>query len=228
MVEDEPGEIFPHAAGTKRFCLRSDGLFSPKLARWFPLNRVFSTSWILPRTTPALKLLASYAYRERKNADNRFKLGEGLVGQCALEKEKIVLTGVPRDYLAISSGLGEATPLNIIVLPVGIRRASQGGDGTGFLRQFSPAHQAFLDQLTEGIGIVLNTIEASMRRRTFSKQSQSLAKSSKANRRSCQQTNQQLAEKAQLLPNKMWKWSERTAKSSWPDKRWKKRRNSSP
>src|SRR6266576_2686089 len=65
-----------------------------------------------------LKLLASYAYRQRKNVDNRFKMGEGLVGQCALEKEKIVLTSVPRDYLAISSGLGEATPVNIIVLPV--------------------------------------------------------------------------------------------------------------
>ena len=67
---------------------------------------------------PYLKLLASYAYKERKNIDNRFKLGEGLVGQCALEKEKILLTNVPGDYIQITSGLGEAKPLNIIVLPV--------------------------------------------------------------------------------------------------------------
>ena len=67
---------------------------------------------------PLLKLLASYAYKERKNIDKRFKLGEGLVGQCALEKEKILLTDVPTDYIKITSGLGEATPLNIIVLPV--------------------------------------------------------------------------------------------------------------
>src|SRR5436309_91757 len=67
---------------------------------------------------PRLKLLASYAYRSRKNVDNFYKLGEGLVGQAALEKEKIVLTSVPPDYVQISSGLGEAPPLNIIVLPI--------------------------------------------------------------------------------------------------------------
>src|SRR3569623_706001 len=67
---------------------------------------------------PVLQLLASYAYKERKNIDNKFKLGEGLVGQCALEKEKILLTDVPNDYVKITSGLGEATPLNIIVLPI--------------------------------------------------------------------------------------------------------------
>src|SRR4051812_34084159 len=54
-----------------------------------------------------LKLLASYAYKERKNVDNHFKLGEGLVGQCALEKEKILLVNAPRDYITITSGLGE-------------------------------------------------------------------------------------------------------------------------
>jgi hypothetical protein len=63
-------------------------------------------------------LLASYAYRERKSLANHFKLGEGLVGQCALEKERILLTEVPEDYIKISSGLGEAKPLNIVVLPV--------------------------------------------------------------------------------------------------------------
>src|SRR3712207_7687138 len=65
-----------------------------------------------------LKLLASYAYRERKNLASSFKYGEGLVGQCALEKEQILLTEVPSDYIKISSGLGESTPLNIVVLPV--------------------------------------------------------------------------------------------------------------
>src|SRR5205807_2565350 len=67
---------------------------------------------------PNLRLLASYAYKERKNIDNKFKLGEGLVGQCALEKEKILLTNVPSDYIKITSGLGDAPPLNIIVMPV--------------------------------------------------------------------------------------------------------------
>ena len=85
-----------------------------------------------------LKLLASYAYKERKNIDNRFKLGEGLVGQCALEKEKILLTDVPSDYIKITSGLGEAKPLNIIVLPDRVRRPGEGGHGAGQLRPVQP------------------------------------------------------------------------------------------
>src|SRR5690606_2024808 len=65
-----------------------------------------------------LRLLATYAYRERKHVMTRFKLGEGLVGQAALEKKSILLTKVPNDYVQVTSGLGEAPPLNIIVLPV--------------------------------------------------------------------------------------------------------------
>src|SRR5204862_265189 len=67
---------------------------------------------------PLLKLLSSYAYKERKSLSNQFHVGEGLVGQCVLEKERILLTEVPSDYIRINSGLGEAPPLNIIVLPV--------------------------------------------------------------------------------------------------------------
>jgi HAMP domain-containing protein/signal transduction histidine kinase/CheY-like chemotaxis protein len=148
---------------------------------------------------PYLKLLASYAYRQRKNVDNRFKMGEGLVGQCALEKEKIVLTSVPRDYLAISSGLGEATPLNIIVLPVVFEGQVKAVMELASFDEFSPTHQAFLDQLTESIGIVLNTIEANMRTEDLLKQSQSLAKELQSQQEELQQTNQQLAEKAKLL-----------------------------
>src|SRR5436305_10205808 len=69
-------------------------------------------------TDPYLKLLASYAFRNRKNVGNKFALGEGLVGQAALEKERILLTNAPSDYVQISSGLGQAPPTNIIVLPV--------------------------------------------------------------------------------------------------------------
>ena len=67
---------------------------------------------------PVLQFQAGYGYKERKHLSNIFRLGEGLVGQCALEKERILLTDVPSDYILISSGLGESPPLNIIVLPI--------------------------------------------------------------------------------------------------------------
>src|SRR5204862_5898184 len=67
------------------------------------------------KNEPYLKLLASYAYRNRKKVGNRFSLGEGLVGQAALEKERILVTNAPSDYVQITSGLGQAPPTNIMV-----------------------------------------------------------------------------------------------------------------
>src|SRR3712207_9514244 len=95
---------------------------------------------------PALKLLSSYAYKERKNIDNRFKLGEGLVGQCALEKEKILLTNVPGDYIRVASGLGEAPPMNIIVLPIVFEGAVTAVMELASFDRFNPTHETFLDQ----------------------------------------------------------------------------------
>src|SRR5213079_1800575 len=151
------------------------------------------------KNEPCLKLLASYAYKERKNLDNRFKLGEGLVGQCALEKEKILLTSVPSDYVQITSGLGEAKPLNIIVLPIVFEGAVKAVMELASFDRFNPTHEQFLDQLTESIGIVLNTIEANMRTEDLLKQSQSLARELQSQQEELQQTNAKLEEKAKLL-----------------------------
>src|SRR5512144_2210612 len=151
------------------------------------------------REEPTLKLLASYAYKERKNIDNRFKLGEGLVGQCALEKEKILLVNAPRDYIAITSGLGEALPVNIIVMPVLFEGQVKAVLELASFERFTPTHQASLDQLTESIGIVLNTIEANTRTEDLLKQSQSLARELQSQQEELQQTNAELGEKARLL-----------------------------
>ena len=103
---------------------------------------------------PELKLLASYAYTERKHLANRFRAGEGLVGQAALERQSILLTDVPADYVHISSGLGEATPLNIVVLPVLFEGEVKAVIELASFHRFSDIHLTFLNQLTESIGIV--------------------------------------------------------------------------
>jgi HAMP domain-containing protein/signal transduction histidine kinase/CheY-like chemotaxis protein len=121
-----------------------------------------------------LKLTATYAYRERKHIANRFRIGEGLVGQCALERKTIILTKVPSDYIQISSSLGESPPLNIIVLPVLFEGAVKAVIELASFHPFSPIHQLFLDQLTESIGVVLNMISANMRTEELLQQSQSL------------------------------------------------------
>jgi CheY-like chemotaxis protein/HAMP domain-containing protein len=124
--------------------------------------------------TPVLKLIASYAYKERKHVANRFQLGEGLVGQAALEKKPILLTNVPEDYIRISSGLGEATPRNVIVLPVLFEGEVKAVIELASFLPFSQIHQLFLDQFTESVGVVINMIAANMRTAELLEQSQSL------------------------------------------------------
>jgi HAMP domain-containing protein/CheY-like chemotaxis protein/signal transduction histidine kinase len=148
---------------------------------------------------PRLHLLASYAFRARKHASHDLKLGETLVGQAALEKERILLTKVPSEYVQISSGLGEATPLNLIVLPVLFEGQVKAVIELASFENFSPTHLIFLDQLTESIGIVLNTIEANMRTEDLLKQSQSLARELQAQQEELQKTNLELEDKAKLL-----------------------------
>ncbi|MCI0745407.1 MAG: HAMP domain-containing protein [Verrucomicrobia subdivision 3 bacterium] len=146
-----------------------------------------------------LKLLASYAYRSRKRVANKFAVGEGLVGQAAFEKERILVTNAPPDYVQITSGLGQAPPTNIIVLPVLFEGQVKAVIELSSFERFSPTHQAFLDQLVESIGIVINTIEANMRTEDLLKQSQSLAKELQSRQEELTNTNRELQEKARLL-----------------------------
>jgi signal transduction histidine kinase/HAMP domain-containing protein/ActR/RegA family two-component response regulator len=148
---------------------------------------------------PALIYQAGYGYKERKHLANRFRLGEGLVGQCALEKTRILLTDVPTDYVKISSGLGESAPLNIIALPILFEGSVRAVVELASFSQFSPTHQAFLDQLTESIGLVLNTIEANSLTENLLSQSQSQAQELRSRQEELSTSNEDLASQASRL-----------------------------
>jgi HAMP domain-containing protein/signal transduction histidine kinase/CheY-like chemotaxis protein len=140
---------------------------------------------------PTLKLLDAYA-ADAGHTVKQFRMGQGLVGQCGLTKRRILVTDIPKDYIKISSSLGEGTPLNIVVLPVLFEGEAKAVVELASFRHFSDIHLAFLDQLTQSIGIVLNTIAATMRTEELLKQSQALAEQ-------LQKTNAELEEKAHLL-----------------------------
>jgi HAMP domain-containing protein/signal transduction histidine kinase/DNA-binding response OmpR family regulator len=148
---------------------------------------------------PKLKLLASYASSGQAAHGKVLDLGMGLVGQCARDKQKILLADLSHNTLRISSGLIEAIPRAVLVLPVIFEGQVKGVIELGSLKRFNPTHQAFLDLLTESIGIVINTIEANMRTEELLKQSQSLANELQSRQRELQTTNRELQEKAQLL-----------------------------
>ncbi|MGO4524305.1 HAMP domain-containing protein [Microvirga sp. 2MCAF35] len=148
---------------------------------------------------PILDMVASYAFTERKHLNNRFRLREGLVGQVAYEKKRILLTNVPGDYITISSALGEAPPLNIIVLPVLFEQEVKAVIELASFSRFSETHQSFLEQLTESIGIVLNTIAANMRTEGLLKQSQLLTTELQSQQEELRNTNDRLEQQAASL-----------------------------
>src|SRR6059036_3004673 len=148
---------------------------------------------------PCLKMLANYAYGGDSDTPAQWPLGAGLVGQCAIEKRRIHLSDIPPDYIRIKSGLGEASPRNLIVLPILFEGQTKAVIELASLTEFTKTHLAFLSQLTETIGVVVNTIEATMRTEGLLQQSQKLATEQQAQQKQLQQTNEEMANKAQQL-----------------------------
>ncbi len=144
-----------------------------------------------------LRLLAGYAAREGQ--PQQIPVGEGLVGQCAVEKQRILLNDVPQGYTRVHSSLGSAPPVSIVVLPVLFEGQTKAVIELASLHPFSVTHVSFLEQLTQSIGVVLNTIEATMRTEGLLQQSQQLTVELQSQQKELQQTNEELAQKARQL-----------------------------
>jgi HAMP domain-containing protein/CheY-like chemotaxis protein/signal transduction histidine kinase len=148
---------------------------------------------------PRLQLLSSYADLEGGGHPATLKLGQGLVGQCAVDKQRLLITDVPENVIPITSALFKAPPRNIVVLPVLFESQVKAVIELASIDAFTPLQITFLEQLTASIGIVLNSIEATMQTEGFLKQSQQLAAELQTQQRELQQTNEQLEQKAQQL-----------------------------
>ena len=146
-----------------------------------------------------LQQLASYADETPHGGPRRYRVGESLVGQAAIERERILLDDIPDDTVRIGSGLLQVRPRNVIVLPVLFEGQVKAVIELASLAEFTTSQLAFLEQLTGSIGIVLNTIEATMRTESLLEQSQQLAGELQTQQRELQQTNEELALKAKLL-----------------------------
>jgi signal transduction histidine kinase/CheY-like chemotaxis protein/HAMP domain-containing protein len=146
-----------------------------------------------------LNLAASYAFDSRKQHATQFQVREGLIGQCAYEKSRILLTNVPKDYVQVSSGLGQAPPACIIVLPALFEGEVKAVIELATFGEFNETQQQFLDQLMESIGIVLSTIAANMRTEGLLKQSQLLTSELQAQQGELKKTNDRLEQQAASL-----------------------------
>jgi HAMP domain-containing protein/signal transduction histidine kinase/CheY-like chemotaxis protein len=155
-----------------------------------------------------LELAASYGAESKASIKQRLDLREGLVGQSAADKRAIMLDNVPPEFLRVTSGLGSASPANVIILPALFEDEVKAVIELASFGEFRDTHQSFLNQLMESVGIVLNTIAATMRTEGLLKQSQLLTSELQARQTELTKkqeelhtTNEELQEKAQLLEN---------------------------
>ena len=149
--------------------------------------------------SPHLKLLAKYADDHRQGWPERLSLGDGFIGQCAADRRRILITDVPTDAQRVGSTILDVLPKSVVVLPVIFEDHVKAVIALSSLYEFDTGHLAFLDQLTASIGIVLNSIEATMQTEGLLEQSQQLAAELQTRQKELQQTNEQLELKAQQL-----------------------------
>ncbi|WP_409560397.1 HAMP domain-containing protein [Hyphomicrobium sp. B1] len=150
-------------------------------------------------TNSELKLLASYADDTQAPYPERLGLGSSLVGQCAVEKQRRVLTDIPQPTTNIDSVVFKAPPRSVIVHPITFEDRLKAVISLSSLQNFEPAQLTFLEQLSVSIGVVLNSIEATMQTESLLMQSQQLAGELQDQQRAMQKTNEELAQKAQQL-----------------------------
>jgi signal transduction histidine kinase/HAMP domain-containing protein len=153
-----------------------------------------------------LRLLAGYGLRADIKAPSQFRLGQSLIGQVARTRKPLVVTDLPADYVKISSGLGEAAPVNLIILPIVFEDQVLGVIEAGSFSRFTRVHQDFLEQLMETIGISVNTIIANSRTDALLAESQRLAAELQARtgelqvrQEELQRSNAELEDKAEQL-----------------------------
>jgi CheY-like chemotaxis protein len=148
---------------------------------------------------PCLRLLAAYADHPSEGHPARLAMGEGLIGQCACDAKRMVLTKLPRNVSPIRSGVFRAKPKNVVILPVLFEGQVKAVIELAGLTSFTELQLSFVEQLTASIGIVLNSIEATMQTEGLLTQSQQLATELQTQQTELQQTNEQLEQKAQQL-----------------------------
>jgi CheY-like chemotaxis protein/HAMP domain-containing protein/putative methionine-R-sulfoxide reductase with GAF domain len=147
-----------------------------------------------------LKLLSAYADGgEHQSHPERLQWGTGLVGQCAADARRMLISDMPSNVVPITSGLFKSPPRNVIVLPVLFEGQVKAVIELASLGSFTELQISFLEQLMASIGIVLNSIEATMQTEALLTQSQQLATELQSQQRELQQTNEQLEQKAQQL-----------------------------
>ncbi len=156
-----------------------------------------------------LDMAGSFAFTKRKNLANKFKIGESLVGQSALEKKDILINNVPDDYIKINSGLGESTPLNVLVTPFLYEGQVKGVVELGSFHELNDLHIQFLRQTSENVAIAFHTAESRVELKKLLEESQQQSEELQSQQEELRVTNEELEEQTQSLKNSEGKLKEK-------------------
>ncbi len=149
--------------------------------------------------TNHFKMISSYAYKKRKNLFNEIEVGEGLVGQSVLEKQMIVITNVPDDYITVNSGLGESTPNNIVVAPCLYNDEVKCIIELGSFKDYTDVELEFIEEICEIIAISINSAQTRLKMQDLLQKSLKQTEELQLQQEELRQTNEELEEQTQAL-----------------------------
>jgi methyl-accepting chemotaxis protein len=155
-----------------------------------------------------LSLAASYAYERKKFLTKRVELGEGLIGQCFLEKETIYLTEVPEGYVHITSGLGLATPRSILITPMMTNDEIVGVVELASFEPFSQAQQTLVKRAVENLAISVVSSKITERVKRLLEESQQQTEEMKAQEEEMRQNMEELHATQEEMERKSMEASE--------------------
>ncbi|WP_267296960.1 PAS domain-containing protein [Parachryseolinea silvisoli] len=139
-----------------------------------------------------LQLISAYAYEKKKHVEMRVSIGEGLIGQCFLEKDLVYLSDVPRGYIRITSGLGEATPRCVVIVPLLLDREIVGVLELASFRAVEPYKIEFLKKIAENIAALYSSARNARRTRTLLQDSQAAGEQLKSQEEEMRQNMEEL------------------------------------
>ncbi len=163
------------------------------------LNAQMGVFYVRQPETDELHQTASYAFTNRKSLSNIVKIGEGLVGQAALEKQPISLTSMPGDYFRIESGLGNSLPQYVIVMPVVFEDELTGVIELAFLEKPGDDKIEFLNQAVENTGIVIKSAYTRTEMQKLLIKTQEQAEELMTQQEELRQSNEELEEQTRAL-----------------------------
>lgn len=144
-------------------------------------------------------LIASYAYRQRKGLANRFKEGEGLVGQAALEKQILSFSDIPEDYIRIESSLGQTVPQNIVVIPLIHEQEVIGVIELGAALPFFDRIMTFAEQVSGVVAVAINSAIANEQMKSLLDKTRNQSEILKKQQQDLQKANEELEEQTLTL-----------------------------